>query len=344
MTSVAAAYYDGHTAKRHAVTLTLSGDTLAVIGDGVDRAAPLHELRLSEPMGAAPRLVTFVDGAYCEIRDFAGFSHLLDASGYRDHFVVRWQTSLRWMLAAVAALIILGATTYRYGVPWLAERMANHIPEKFVISISDNALEQIDHGLAQPSELPAARRDAISVGFDRLVTPAGEHVPRHIVFRRSPLMGANALALPSGTIIVFDDLVTLADKDEQIFGVLSHELGHVQGRHSLRLMLESSIIGLLTTWYVGDVSSLLATAPALLLQISYSRALEREADAYAVAMLNANGISPSTLADMLEKLEQSHAAKKHEASPMPDYLSTHPATEERLRFLRSETRPPTADD
>ena len=340
MTSVSAAYYDGRTAKRHEVVLTVSGDTLTLSGNDLERTATLHELRLSEPMGAAPRLVTFTDGAYCEIRDFAGFAQLLDTSGYRDHFVVRWQYSLRWVLAAALMLIVIGATTYRCGIPWLAEKVANRIPEKFVASISDHALEQLDHGIAEPSQLPAARRETISTGFNRLVSPAGGRwLPRQILFRRSSLMGANALALPSGTIIVFDELVALAGKDEEIFGVLGHELGHVQARHSLRLMLESSIAGLLTAWYIGDISSLLATAPALLLQVNYSRELEREADAYAAAMLKANGISPRNLAAMLEKLEQSHAthSAKNGAPPsMTDYLSTHPATEERLHFLRGE--------
>ncbi|MEI7431850.1 MAG: hypothetical protein WCL27_15475, partial [Betaproteobacteria bacterium] len=65
-------YYDGKTTRRHAVILQLEAECLHISGEGIERASVLHELRVSEPLGGAPRLVTFPDGAFCEIQDQAG--------------------------------------------------------------------------------------------------------------------------------------------------------------------------------------------------------------------------------------------------------------------------------
>ena len=92
------------------------------------------------------------------------------------------------------------------------------------------------------------------------------------------------------------------------------------------------------TWYLGDVSNVAAGLPALLLQARCSRDHEREADAYAAAMLDANGISPSRLADILEKMEQAHVSKTcgddcEQDDAFGAYMSSHPATRERIKAL-----------
>lgn len=286
-------------------------------------------------MGAAPRLITFADGAFCEVRDHAPLQGLLAQSGHRDRFVVRSQYSLRWVVVAVGALFALTFGAYRYGVPWLAEAAAAQVPHGAVRSLSDHALAQLDGGLAKPSRLLPERRNAIGTRFQRLTVPVGAPASYRIVFRHSDILGANALALPSGVIVLFDDLVTLARDDEEILGVLAHELGHVQARHGLRLVLQSSLVGLLSAWYIGDISSALATAPVILLHADYSRAFEREADRFAKEMMRANGISPARLADLLERMEETHA-RRHGAPSAPEYLSSHPATAERLRELRGQ--------
>ncbi len=109
----------------------------------------------------------------------------------------------------------------------------------------------------------------------------------------------------------------------------------------MRMVLQSSVVGLVLAWYVGDVSGLLATAPTIIMQAKYSRDMEREADEYAERTMRLNGLSPCLLANMLEKLEASHLArgrKKPPAKPEKEsealeYLSSHPATRERSNLL-----------
>ena len=100
---IQANYFDGKSATRHAVTLTVAGDRARVEGNGISRDEPLASLRVSEPMGSAPRLITFPDGAICEVSDHAALKVLLAQTGYREKTVVRWQQSGAWVLARSAA-------------------------------------------------------------------------------------------------------------------------------------------------------------------------------------------------------------------------------------------------
>ena len=136
-------------------------------------------------------------------------------------------------------------------------------------------------------------------------------------------------------MVVLDEIVNLSSDDDEILAVLAHEMGHVAERHALRQMLQASVVGLAMTWYVGDISTLLAAAPTTLLETRYSRDFERRADAFGARMLKLNGISPGRLADILEKLEHAHARKgEAPGGSAMDYLSTHPNTAERIRTLR----------
>jgi Zn-dependent protease with chaperone function len=166
-------------------------------------------------------------------------------------------------------------------------------------------------------------------------------------FRDGGPVGANAMALPDGTIVVTDQLVALAAHDEQILAVLAHELGHINRRHGLRMLIQGSIVAFVVSWYIGDVSSVAAGAPTLLLQARYSRGHEREADNYGAAMLKVNGISPRRLAEMLARLEAAHRSKAEKAADkepgtqaankrrISDYLASHPATAERIEALNN---------
>ncbi|MEO8040637.1 MAG: M48 family metallopeptidase, partial [Betaproteobacteria bacterium] len=250
--------------------------------------------------------------------------------------VIKAQSRWSWAFASALVLLAVIAIGYRFGLPWVAQLIAERIPAPLVTKLSQQTLEFLDHAVFEPSRQPAQRRERLTREFRDLKTADGVPVPHEVVFRAAPRVGANALALPSGTIIVTDELMALTENDDEILAVLTHELGHVQERHGLRLLVEGSIVGFALTWYLGDVSSLAASVPAALLQARFSRDHERAADAYGARMLRANGMSPALLADMLEKLEKSHgnpnaATDRNRAS---DYLSSHPATRERIEALR----------
>lgn len=335
---IEAVYYDGRQARCHPVTLEMDGNVLLLQGEGIERREILSALNIPPPLGNTPRLILFADGARCEIADRQAFAAMLPQAA--GSLVSGMETS--WLYALAALLITLGlvSAAYLWGLPYAAREAADGLPDYVLLRMDNQFFTSLDQTVLKPTELAADRRRAISDRLRSLSLPPGGVRPDRIEFRSSPGLGANAFALPGGSVVVLDQLVELADNDEEVIAVLAHEMGHVSRRHALRQMLQASVVGLAMSWYIGDVSSLLAAAPTALLQTRYSRDLERSADAFAADMLHINGIPVSRLADMLQKLEDSHRPVNpkvtEKADAAIDYLSTHPNTGERIKNLRGQ--------
>jgi len=342
---VATTYFDGRSSRAQPATLTVE-DGLAVLrdADGAElRRAPLSTLRVSERVRRAPRLVTFADGAHCEIADHAAFDTLLAATGHREGWVVRAQNS--WRLAAAALLGLLAVLALGYAVllPWASARLARAVPAALEEKVGEAALRSLDGGLVSPSKLPEARQRRIREAFASLRLPPDPAHDYRILFRHGGQLGANALALPGGNIVVTDELVALAGDGPGLMGVLAHEAGHVARRHGLQQAIQASAVGAAAAYFLGDFSSVLAGAPAAVLSLRYSRDHEREADAYAVDVMRANRLPVPAFADVLQALEDAHGKRSGDGSGngsgdgeggSSDFFSTHPLTRERIEALR----------
>ena len=199
---------------------------------------------------------------------------------------------------------------------------------------SDEMRPVLDRTVFEPTKLSQDRTTAIMASVYRLDFDMALKERIRLEFRHADSLGANAMALPSGAIFVTDQLVALTPDDEVIAAVIAHEIGHVSHRHGLRQIIQSTAVGVFVTWFIGDLSALGAAAPSALLEAKYSRDLEREADAYAVAVLRASGIDPGRLAQALELIEKSHGAAGD--GGVLAYMSTHPTTEERKAWLRAQ--------
>lgn len=124
--------------------------------------------------------------------------------------------------------------------------------------------------------------------------------------------------------------------DERFLAVVAHEIGHEEHKHVLRSVLQSSGVVLVGAYFTGDVSSasaLVVAVPTFLLDSHYSRAFETEADQYAFASLAAHGISPGRFAEVMTMMMQRDPRFRH-GDREGGYLSTHPATAERILAAR----------
>ena len=339
-TAVAAFYFDGKTSRRHAVTLEVIDGMARIYGSEpnagdaapVERVCPIAQLRVSERLSRAARKVTYPDGAYLEIQDQAAFAALLDSTSHRDSLVVRMQQNWRATLAAAAALIVVLTVSYLYVLPAASGLIARSLPVSVERRIGEGALDFLDKHILAPTALPAAQQSAITARFKMLTAPMNDVPPYEIVFRKSRI-GPNAFALPSGQIVLTDEIVTLLNDDDAVMGVLAHELGHLQRRHLMRRLIQSSAIGAAATVLFGDVSAVIANIPTVLLDMKYSRDVEREADDYAIALFKANGMRRQKLAYVFEKLGEKEASGRG----IPPYLSSHPASAERVeRILNAQ--------
>lgn len=214
------------------------------------------------------------------------------------------------------------------GLPVAVERIVEYIPVETEAVLGRETLAAMDQYFLRASKLPQARQAALREKFYAAAQAGGDTSDYQVMFRASPVIGPNAFALPSGIIVMTDELVHLARNDQEILGVLAHELGHVRYRHTMRSLLESSITALFIAGVTGDIASttsLAAAAPTVLLQSKYSRDSEREADRYAIDLLQRSGMDPRYFAALLKRLE----AKGPKRGGIPTFLSSHPATEER---------------
>ena len=332
-----AVYFDGKTTRKHPARVEFHGDRIALELEGGRRDETMDRVILSERLEAAPRTATFRDGSYLEIQQTPELDAALLAVGHRMAAVERWQVSVPVALGCLAVLLALAALGYQYGLRSLAEFAAKRLPDSAVEQLSRKALAQADDGLLEPSSLLTRRRDALRTRFLELRPPDGTAAKAMLLFRGSPTFGANAVALPDGTIVLTDELVRLADHDDQVIAVLAHELGHVHYRHGMRKLLQGTVVSAVMAAWVGDVTALAATAPATLIKTSFSREFELEADAYAAQLLKARGLSPSLLAQMLNNLELNvHGvhADQREKDTVGGFLATHPSSQERIEALK----------
>lgn len=325
-------YFDGRRAAARPVAVEIAEGRVRVHGDGVDVDVVLDAVVITDPLGRTPRQLRFPDGGFCEVETLeeAELERALLAARGPGSAVSRWERSGRVAIVSVIAITIAAVLFYHYGLPRLADRVARNLPAQVVDTIGDSALSALDDVVFEPSAVPESRQRTLRIAFANLQLPgAGQPRTLQIEFRKSEALGPNALALPSGQIVMTDELVALAARDEELLGILAHEAGHVAARHGLRGLLQSSAVALLVTWYVGDVGTVAAAAPTALLNAKYSRDFERDADAYAAETLQLNGISLTHLADILERMTKGQAEGRVLA-----YVSSHPMTTERSERLR----------
>ncbi len=342
------AFFDGGNSRRIAATLRADADGRVRI-TGADGAAlagplPLAQLEVSSRLGNMPRFLRFAGNVF-ETPDNDAVDALLAATRPRHNLAHRLESKLRYALAGVAvtALCVWGGV--RYGIPALAETAAFAVSPELSQQIGDGALALLDRGMFEPSGLDGAEQARLRARFAPFVASARGHRIQ-VEFRDAEdSIGPNALALPSGGIVFTDQLVRLAQNDEELLAILAHEIGHIERRHALRHTIQSSVLGVLAMALTGDVSSVASVVtvlPVILTEMGYSRDFEREADRHAAQMLVRNGIGVEHFAAILTRLDgaircgedaKACGADAPEPPRWHSYASTHPPTAERLRAL-----------
>lgn len=285
-----------------------------------------------------------------EVDDVAGWHRALEGAGRSAPLAQRMQT--RWtafvlvLLVAVAGL----AAFYRWGTPWAATQLTRQVPLAWEASLSERALADLDQSWLKPSKVPPQRQAELRARFDALaaqVTPElrryRAYAPRLVLQFRSGL-GANAFALPGGTIVITDGMVEAAARqnlpDDALVGVLAHEMGHVMHRHTTRMVVEQGVLNVGLGLALGDVSTVVSTSASLLTGLAYRRSHETEADCFAAALMRRAGLGTAPMANLLLGIEAAaHGSQQEPArtSAPPAWaklLSSHPGTAQRARDLK----------
>ena len=356
--------YSGRDARRHQVTARCEPDGTIHFDDFQIEAKHIDAISVSDPVGNIPRTLRLDSGELFETNDHKKLNKWLNSVRRQTNYLHTLESNWRFVIASLAALAIILFVAIRWGIPAASESIADRLPEEVSATIGAGALEALDESLFEPSALSSERREAIQQAFyDALPANAKQPVQARdsgisyqLAFRGGGPIGANAFALPNGTIVVTDELIALAKNDDEILSVLLHEMGHVHRRHSLRMLISHSGLAMISLAIVGDVSSagaLVLALPSILVESSYSRDLESEADDYALARMRELNIETQHFANLMLRLENCaflvdedfkleqcepdvHGATKHSSEEkLVNYLSTHPTTQERIAKFKN---------
>jgi Zn-dependent protease with chaperone function len=305
----------------------------------------LKKVRASERLGNLRRRLELPDGGYFETSDNDGVDSMLRAGGRRRHgaLIDRLESSLRWMAVSVVVAAITITLMIFYGFPAAADWLAWHTPRAVLVTISGQTLNTMDRFALEPSQLKPADKRRASTLFARVATAGAQGKSAYrLLFREGHMIGPNAFSLPDGTIVMTDELYVLAMRDDELEGVFGHEIAHADRRHVLQLLYEGSLLPAAIALITGDASQfgqIAAVLPTILIQSSYSRAAEQQADDDSAAMMKRIGADPAALGDFLLRLERNLCGKK---GCSEGWLGSHPDAAVRAARLRQEGRPPSA--
>jgi predicted Zn-dependent protease len=331
-------FFNGRDTKAVDVRCWADGDYLRIQGAGVEHSAELADVQLSPRLARTRRVLFLPDGGQVHTDDNDAVDALFPRHNRFEGLVDRLER--HWRAAALSAGIALAGTAlfFTVGLPWLADRVAQRIPAGVEHAMGEQALDMLRHLALHPSTVEPQRQEALRKRFADFAADSDASEHYEVQFYSAPAIGANAFALPGGTIVFTDDMMSLLENDDEFLAVAAHEIGHERHRHLLRLVLRDSGVAVFGALFAGDVgsaSTVVVAIPTFLLQNSYTRGFEADADEYALAALAAHGISPQAFADVMRKLEAKHPELKEQSMA---YASTHPPTEERIARAEAAAR------
>jgi hypothetical protein len=153
-----AEYFDGRSARAHAVRLRREGVLLHMAGDGVDLRVPLARIRWPERTRHGVRVAELPDGGSLHCADAAAWDAFALDCGRGDGLVVRAQQSWRAVIVSLAGLVVLLVVLYAWGIPRAASAALLLIPESADRAVGEVAMRSLDEELMKPSALPAAEQ------------------------------------------------------------------------------------------------------------------------------------------------------------------------------------------
>ncbi len=140
----------------------------------------------------------------------------------------------------------------------------------------------------------------------------------------------NAFALPNGHLIIYSGLIKNSDNQEELSGVVSHEIAHINLNHVMKKLVKEIGLSVLISMTTGNSGYEVIKETAKMLSSSaFDRSLEKEADIKAVDYLVQAKINPEPFAEFLFKLSD----EENTATKYLTWISTHPDSRERAEYI-----------
>ncbi|MEO1145344.1 MAG: M48 family metallopeptidase [Cyanobacteria bacterium J06638_22] len=241
--------------------------------------------------------------------------------------------------AMVAMSLILATPAISYAQSWL-DLILRGIEIIQLTNLSDRQEAQIGAQIDQQlmrQQFRLYRNESVADYVDDLgqaLVPYSDRSDIDYTFRVVEDDQVNAFATMGGYVYVTTGLLSAAENEAQLAGVLGHEIGHIVERHVVDQMEERAIQQGILTAAGLESEEIVALGVEIAINRSNSRSDELEADVRGYENIVRAGYAPIALVNFLENLEG--------GSGVPQFLSTHPATDQRVERLRQMMDPATA--
>ncbi|KGJ95231.1 M48 family metallopeptidase [Colwellia psychrerythraea] len=336
-------YLDGKTSKRNAARLEVNSNHKITAIHLTEQQKILsfeHQSYVVESrLGNTPREITFDDEQLFVCDNHEEIDKLItwqtSNSSNQYSWLYHLENNSKLIFISTITTVILLYGIVVYGIPSTAKLMAHNVPY-FTSAQLFSSLDILDETVFEPSTLPAKRQQEIRTLVAPYLSNHKSLQPK-LEFRSG--MEANALALPNGVIVFTDDFVNLTQTDDELVAVLFHELGHLTQKHMTQRIIQDAMLTIMVIFITGDVETfdLVTGLPTLLLDLTYSREFETEADTYALTLLNKHDIPLQSFVDAMTNLEN-YYLKENEGKVLGtvnDFFSTHPKTSERIILVET---------
>lgn len=329
-------YFDGISPARQRASLRVTEDGLLEITNVEKRTVTHWDLQKVRQVpdqadtGAAIFAPDNEGAARLIIREAEALRVLLETDAPLP-YLGRVRGQVRNVLIAGVAAAACFAGLLFFLIPYYAGRAAMALPVETEIAMGQSLINQIYTENNGTCSSPEGDR-ALAIMVDRLEREADLYLPLEVTVARHPAM--NATASLGGQVTIFEGLLENAETPEQVAAVLAHEIGHVANRdvsrQTFRSMGSFGLVGLL----FGDAFGVSAAAglSTALLDSSYSRAAEEEADLYAHELLHAARLPPEALAELFATMQEQRGADFDPG--IQRLISSHPDLEARITAAR----------
>jgi predicted Zn-dependent protease len=235
------------------------------------------------------------------------------------------------LLGLFLALLLVQCATN----PATGKRQLSLISEAQEIAMGREADQQVvaQYGLYPDEEM---QRYVNEIGQRLAATSERPHLPWTFRVVDDPVV--NAFALPGGFIYITRGILAHMSSEAELVGVLGHEIGHVTGRHGVNQMSKAQLaqlgLGVGSVLAGQDLSGTLGQGLGLMF-LKFGRDAERQADDLGFRYLGRTGYPPMAMAEVFETLGRVSASGG--SGRLPNWLSTHPASENRRARIEALT-------
>ena len=332
--------------------LLISADAVHFESEKGDFDLPANGMKI-ELGGASDRLIFFSHPTHPQVVIHTSDHSVLDHPVLMNNPVFAAQRAKvrakKRMAMSVLVGVVVGVVALLVGTFLARDKMvraaASSVPVDWEVKAGDKLFEQLmtSKKLVTDKVLEAQLKlitDPLVAGIKDNRYPLKFHIIEDATL--------NAFAMPGGHVVLHSGLLMAADSPEEIAGVLGHEIAHVTQRHSIRSIISSAGLFLLVQTMLGDVTGIvavLANNSAFLMDRKFSRDFERDADNNGWRYLLAADIKPEGMITFFKKMQEEEKRlqeKVKEATSIDmnstslEVLSTHPATEERMKNLQAK--------